>query len=90
MAAPDHAKPPVQKNPLAPAGASTHAHEGLKGAIRRVMGPHASWQRCSVGLLIKPALAFDDAAVRGSAAYLLESRSCRCDFDGLYRGSCVP
>ena len=36
------------------------AHEGLKGAIRRVMGPNASWQRCSVGLLINPGLRLPD------------------------------
>lgn len=30
------------------------AHEGLKAAIRRVMG--ASWQRCRVGLLKNPSL----------------------------------
>ena len=30
------------------------AHEGLKAAIRRVMG--ATWQRCRVGLLKKPSL----------------------------------
>jgi Transposase and inactivated derivatives len=34
------------------------AHEGLKGAITRVMG--ATWQRCRVGLLKKPlSLRFD-------------------------------
>ena len=50
------------------------AHEGLKAAIRRVVG--ASWQRCRVGLLKMPRF-FDSLPMqtcRGSIRCLAVSR----------------
>ena len=60
------------------------AHEGLKGAIRRVMGPHASWQRCSVHWL-RNALAYVPKGQQTMVAAALRQAFLQPDQEGAHR-----
>lgn len=60
------------------------AHEGLKGAIRRVMGPNASWQRCSVHWL-RNALAYVPKGQQTMVAAALRQALLQPDQEGAHR-----
>lgn len=60
------------------------AHEGLKGAIRRQMGTHASWQRCSVHWL-RNAMAYVPKGQQTMVAAGLRQALLQPDQDGAHR-----
>ena len=60
------------------------AHEGLKGAIRRVMGTNATWQRCSVHWL-RNALAYVPKAQQTMVAAGLRQALLQPDQEGAHR-----
>ena len=60
------------------------AHEGLKGAIRRQVGTHASWQRCSVHWL-RNAMAYVPKGQQTMVAAGLRQALLQPDQDGAHR-----